>query len=720
MQTVSQAWKDNQEKTLVNESFVEVSLDIADPDAITDASATDNGSVYISDTPQVVSEVDKTFIPYATLEQNLWVLDGSRKTIPQGNIGDCGYIGNTLSNADGVFEVEPILTINFTQIHLKLIPAITITWSKTFGEYARDFTVTAYSGNQVVASQEVTDNDKLTTIVYVDIEGYNRIEINIKKWCLPYHRARVEDVFVGMTKTYSKKELFSFSHSQTSDPISKELPKSEISFSVDNTDNSYNPQNESGLSKYLMERQEIKTRYGYKLDDGTVEWIKGGTFYLSEWDAEQNGMSADFMARDLFEFMNKIFYKGVYTPSGTSLYNLALQVLTDANLPLNTDGSVKWVIDDSLKMIYTTAPLPLDTHANCLQLIANAGNCVMYQNREGTLYISPLGTEKADYDMSLYKSYKKPDVVLSKPIKDVDVSEYQYFKGDVTELYKGTVNLSEQTEMIITYSGMATDVTATVEGGTLVSAEYYTNACKLIISATGNVTITISGNTLDSSKVSIITPSGENGETIAVDNPLITNRSRAGIIGKWVEDYLRNRMTISTSWRADPRLDVLDNIDVQGEFVTNNGVVTNLSYDYSGVFKGTCDIQIIVPREEPDVPDEPEEQHITRILISNSRLTDLVVSDDFSKICVSSVVGVTGDGYVYMYLDDVNKYSVFAYDTNRETEFTSTFNSTYNRWGITIPTKNYKAGTYIFNGGVREISTGKVVQKFTITYTKVE
>ena len=93
MQKVSNAWKSNQTKTLVSESFVEISLGIADPDSLKDASAEDNGAIYISNTPQVVSEVDKAVIPYSTLEQNLWVLDGSRKLIPIDNFGDCGYIG---------------------------------------------------------------------------------------------------------------------------------------------------------------------------------------------------------------------------------------------------------------------------------------------------------------------------------------------------------------------------------------------------------------------------------------------------------------------------------------------------------------------------------------------------------------------------------------------------------------------------------------------------
>ena len=51
MQTVSQAWKDNQNETLASESFVEVTLTLTDPDAYENVTATDNGHVTISNTP---------------------------------------------------------------------------------------------------------------------------------------------------------------------------------------------------------------------------------------------------------------------------------------------------------------------------------------------------------------------------------------------------------------------------------------------------------------------------------------------------------------------------------------------------------------------------------------------------------------------------------------------------------------------------------------------
>lgn len=146
MQNVSDAWKAVQKQQLVNESYVEISFDIADPDALADATSKDNGAIYIADTEQIVSEVDKKIVPYGTLEENLWLLDGSRRFIPESNYGDNGYIGNLLSEEDGSFDRVPFVDIDFTEVHEPIIPGITITWGIAYNEYAEVFKITAYNG----------------------------------------------------------------------------------------------------------------------------------------------------------------------------------------------------------------------------------------------------------------------------------------------------------------------------------------------------------------------------------------------------------------------------------------------------------------------------------------------------------------------------------------------------------------------------------------------
>lgn len=594
MQTVSQAWKDNQNELLASESFVELSLKLTDPDAYEDATAEHNGSAYYSNEAEyVVSEVDKNIDPHTTLERNLWVLDGSRKILSASDYGENGYIGDIICGANRTFSKNPIISVNFSKVFTDLITGVSIVWSNVFEEYATDFIVTAYNDNAVVAKTTITDNTDISLTVYVDIVNYNKITVEVLKWSIPHRRARITAIQIGTDLIYSKNDIITYSHSQEVDPISASLPISKISFSINNVDDSFNPNNGESLAKYLMERQEVKVRYGYKLAD-KVEWIDSGTFYISEWDAPQNGLSANFAARDLLEFMQGTYYKGLYNPEYTTLYDLAIDVLQDADLPLDNDGVVKWVIDEKLKEYDTVAPLPLDTHANCLQMIANAGGCVIYQDRKGILHIERLVTSETDYSITHFNSYSKSDISLSKPLKQVDVSCYSYSYGEETsELYKGIVNVNGTTDIIITYSSPATDVTASVLWGTLNSATYYTNACVLNVTGNGDVHITINGYTLNSSSAIITTSYSVNGETISVDNPLICEHNRASDVGKWVGDYMKNRMVLTSNWRADPRLDVLDVVNNENDYNLNKVLMTNVEYSYNGAFRAKGEGRVI-------------------------------------------------------------------------------------------------------------------------------
>lgn len=524
MQIVSENWKNAHKQTILNESFVEISFDITDPDALEDATPSDNGAIYISDSSKLTNRVDKSPTPYCTLEQNIWLLNGGRTALSESDSGGEGYVSDAMSDETCVFnEKIPTITLDFSKEFTALIPGVTITWSNTYNEFARDFIVRAYRGDTLVAEKEVTDNTSVKSVVLVDIINYDRIIIYVKKWCLPHHRARVEEIFVGMNKVYSKTDLFNYLHKQSADPLSTSLPKNEIQFSVDNIGGEYNPYNENGIAKYLMLRQEVKTRYGLKLNDNTIEWLKGGTYYLSEWAAKQNGLTADFTARDLLEFMYAT-YSETHDLTSRSLYSLAEMILTRAGLPLNNDGTVKWVIDESLKSKYTTAPLPDDTLANCLQLIANAGECSIYQDREGTLHIEPLKFDDTDYSITPFNSYSKSEVTLTKPIKQVDVKVYTYTNGS---------------------------------------------------------------NGIESNTTIVTASVGLTGEIITIDNPLITDTTRASSLGTWLANHLNHRMELDFSWRADVRLDPLDIITSENNYNTNCVRMTEVEYSYNGAFRGT-------------------------------------------------------------------------------------------------------------------------------------
>lgn len=538
MQEVSENWKSAHKQTLLNEGFVEVSLAIADPDSLGDnKDVQDNGAIYISNSSELTNGVDKSPTPYCTLEQNLWVLDGKRKAIPESTNGSEGFVSDVMSDDVCAFNDKiPTLTITFSKKFTSIIPGVTITWSDVYNEFATDFLVRAFNGDTVVAEREVLGNRSVKSAVLLDISGYDRIVVYVKKWCLPNRRARVEEIFVGLEKIYTKSELFDFSHKQSVSPLTISLPKSEIKYSVSNVNGEFNPFNDSGLSKYLKERQEVKTRYGLKLNDGTIEWIKGGTFYLSEWSAKQNGLTAEFGARDLLEFMSATYYDK-HDLSRRSLYALAEMVLTAANLPLNRNGTKKWYIDESLKDLYTTAPLPKDTLANCLQLIANAGVCNLYQDRDGVLRIERQTSSIPDTDYSItpVNSYAKPEVTLVKPIGGTEVVVYTYKNGD--KGIESTTNVWE-----------ASEVGEAMQGK----------------------------------------------EMITLDNPLITDETLAlGLgVGVW-SNYRHRRMTLDFSWRPDVRLDALDIVTTENNYNAHQVRMTDVEFKYNGAFRGTGKGEVI-------------------------------------------------------------------------------------------------------------------------------
>ncbi|HHW90737.1 MAG TPA: hypothetical protein GX745_07550, partial [Clostridiales bacterium] len=501
MQSVSAGWKENQQKTLVDESLIEIQLGLTDPEAVESVVPIATDLAPFAHLDQVVSREVRNITPYATLERNLWVLDGSKKILPTTNFIDTSYVGNLLSNSDCTFTSNPVVELTFPRVFNSYLPGLIIVWDTAHGDYAVDFKITLYKEGVKGSEKLVTGNDTTRTIVDMDINEYDRIVIEILKWSSPRRRARIAKIHLGHSITYEKGDLFgTFTHSQEVDPLSAKLPKMSLKFSVNNVDDSYNPYNQTGISKYLMERQEIQVRYGYRtkhdvewiiLEDLTwgdiegrswgelaiynegkgIEWIPGGTFYLSGWDAPQNGLYANFEARDILEFMNGIFMKGVYRPSGISLKALAEEVLLDAGLPERKDGLPPWKLHESLDDIYTVAPLPMVRHSECLQMIANAAGCAMYVDREGFLNIEPIavfsseayfrisGTFRAgqsltlpkspstdwiwvDYRVDDFNSYKRPEVALTKPLKQVDVSYYSFVVDtEAKEIYKGRFRL---------------------------------------------------------------------------------------------------------------------------------------------------------------------------------------------------------------------------------------------------------------------------------------
>lgn len=425
MIAVSDAWKNTQYRFLLPETFVEISVGVTDVGVHDLITATGANEAVFSNVSEVVNNPTGASSPkYATLEHNLWALDGSRDVTPDSApYAGLGYVSQDMSAAS--------VTLKLSEVRTVPIPGFTITWSSEYGEYPTAFAVIVKNGDTIVSDIYVGDNTSSVSEVSLEVSNYDSVTVEVYDWCLPYHRARIDLISFGHVLVFTKKHIISFTHEQFGNLNSSEISKNSIEFTVDNTDGRWNPNNPIGLEQYLSERQVVTVRYGMDVD-GTTQWIHAGTFYLSEWRAPSNGLEATFAARDIFEYLLNEPYTGRTT--GT-LLEMAKDALASADVPDN----FRAVIDPSLGN-YTATLDSEYTAAEVVQMCANAACCVIYQNRDGELHIEPLNQNQTDYVISSALSYSHPELTLSKPVKDVSVSY-----GDATYLLNANPSGETQT-----------------------------------------------------------------------------------------------------------------------------------------------------------------------------------------------------------------------------------------------------------------------------------
>lgn len=471
MEHPSQAWLDKFNDTLVPEEFVEISYNSTEPGVQEDATASATAQVPFGNIENTTKEPDRVLTKYATGETNLHVLDGSFRLLPDSvPYADAGFISQTLVSDSS----HPRIILSFGSVHTRAVPGFTVVWSSMMNEWAAKFKLTAYKGTAVVSTITVSNNRSVYSETEWEIYGYDSIAIDILEWSIPNRRARIEWIMVGLHKVYSKKDLVSYTHTSSRDPISAQLPKDSIEFSLDNSQKTWDAINPRGMFRYLYERQEVDVRYGMDVD-GETQWINGGKFYLSEWSVPSNGLEASFTARDALEFMMTSNYTGRKT--GT-LYQMCYDALE--TLPSNVPS---FYISEELKEYSTDISSEKTSYKNSdiLQLAANAAGMALYQTRDGHIRIERVnltaeeGTEV--YEIPVINNFQWPEISFASRVKNVSCNvngkEHLYPEGSNAEGVTQTVSNELLTEaMLVKSKNSITEAYAMLANRKKVELEY--------------------------------------------------------------------------------------------------------------------------------------------------------------------------------------------------------------------------------------------------------
>lgn len=385
---------------------------VFDHTAQPDAMLSWSDAVWYAD-PANISGGSAVTTSYATFEPGQLRLDGSQKLLPQESeaLQAQGFVSAERSNADGTFANPPTICCTFSKPHSMV--GLTLEFDGAY-DLPAQFTVVSLLGGEIVDEKTVSEN--ITRIFKGEflLDGIDQIRIRFDKMRVPGSRTRLNGIKYGIGYVYSDHDLQKLTEKHTGSPLALSLPVSSLVAELFDDEGRFSVDGDTDLQRFLADGQ--KSQVVYSVDCGeTTQEVPGGTWYLAKWDVA--GIVAKFTFDDLMTRLNKTRYeKSIFTGEPRSLYELALDVCVDAGLAVD-----EFYIDSALKSVFSSAPLPIVSHAVALQLIANAGQCRLYVGRENTVRL-----ERLKISVNVTGTSSTPQTIYSDPSSVTDEVEVSY------------------------------------------------------------------------------------------------------------------------------------------------------------------------------------------------------------------------------------------------------------------------------------------------------
>lgn len=430
MQAVSQSYKAHMKEALRNRTYMRVTIGLINQQAQASSYIPDRENyTYYSSFKRPLDNYEVQEL-YATCDQDYTMADGSMYFLPRERADVVLNQGVVSEELLGPIEIRfPV------QYDIK---GLTVEFGKA---YPLNFIIE--SDNNTV---EITGNAGGHFVTEEIFNGATFLRFTPTAMVNGQSRFRIHMITMGIGICFDSRKILSATKKEHISPIMEELPAIDFNLTVNNKDRTFDIENQDSSVNFLEIGQDITVLYGQELDDGSVEWLPGATVQLKEWSADDEEMS--FSATDRFDGMDGTYYRGLYRPEGIGLYDLAVDVFEDAGV----DWRTYW-IDPYLKSVKVTNPIPVVSHKEALQMIANAGRCILYQDREGNIFLksSFIPDMEASSDNETY--FSNAGAVLDKTAKKAyamaaqdyaSVKPVQYFLPRAgAETYLNTGYISE-------------------------------------------------------------------------------------------------------------------------------------------------------------------------------------------------------------------------------------------------------------------------------------
>lgn len=527
-----------------------------------------------------------------TLEDLQFLLDGTHEFLSssqnvEGGAGvQVGIVSGMVSDVSGTFPTPFVVTCTYTHA-ISSFRRVLYFDNKEIS-IPKKFKLEFYNGNTLQYTTTVLNNASYIYKLDHAVDMYDKVIITFYETSHKFSRVKLIEDVPGDYITYEADEIISVVSNCVLDMLLESVTNDEIDISLLNLNKNLNVLSNTGLEKYLQRLQELDIALIANFPDGTTEKIPLGKHFLYTWQAVSGTLKADFTVRDAEEKLSLGNYPGMWKDPAVTFYALAEEVL-------QTAGISKYILPSSLYDYTTNGITASCSCKEALRLIAQATQCIILANLEGGVDLVYVGVptnwytqvDSLDYSML----YEKPTIKENKSLTSSVVVGVinNSVSTDSTVLSTGSYNISGTQTIEITY-GAATSISADIIGGTLNKAAYYATKAVLTITASGAVSITISGKTIIStlSNYTAVNTAVNASQAVyatpyTVSNSLITTAALAQACAEYYIFWKNRRYEYSYNWRQNPAIHLYDPVKVHDDFNNDNvTIITEQNIDYSG------------------------------------------------------------------------------------------------------------------------------------------
>jgi hypothetical protein len=531
--------------TITNPSYPLVSFGLDDTNIKDKGIASDGGA----DTPafafctinDLITGI-QTVAPYATFEPNYWALDGSYHFMPTSP--HIGWLGSILSNSSGVAFGDATIVIDFTA--LQSVTSLTLHFDKPSNNWCSTIEVSFLdSGFSSIYTTTVNPTSIDYTLTHT-VSNFNHIYIYLRVTNNPYRFPRLTGIDFNEVTHLDGAKISDAKITEEFSPISETLTANSLELDLRLDSSDFSITNPASPYANLVDRMPFMV---YEVVDNVTNFM--GQFYLNTWEnPSPSSQVVKFNCIDAIGLMAKIpFYGWIRTGSGVnSLSSILSYMFTACNL--------KYSIDASIPSYYVVGELEPSSMRDALQKLAFA--CRLSVKTVGSYKVIVDTTMATNLPAYLISGDQQYTVSLSQEqIKKVSLlpvydemkctqNQYADSGAGLSTIYSQSLAIGKyvipfpQPQGALILSGAAWVTPAGWNDG---------GAWNAVINVTspGTVTITSSGNMIESSNAGIYGNSTNPQKVAEVDcGANLTSGLISGTMGlvgmaTWMNDYYSSR-----------------------------------------------------------------------------------------------------------------------------------------------------------------------------------